>query len=213
MLLVYFVPFKQTTTNWSGSSGQSDDLTDDDYDGNYDEITSQSAEIDPSNLSSMTTISDMNAPSIDSTIDTTTIFSTIFTTPSSTTETGKTVESTTGMILYRQFRNKFNMKRFNAVFIRFRLIPASIAQKCPKNCKCSDDQVDCSHQNLVQIPKNLPLNTTLLNLSHNSLAMLNVTDLINYSQLQQLILNDNQIEKIIYTEVCISLILLSNRDH
>lgn len=82
--------------NWSSSSGLSDDLTDDDYDGNYDEITSQSAEIDPSNLSSLTTTDDMNGPSIDPTIDTTTIFSTIFTTPSTTTATGEPVKSTTG---------------------------------------------------------------------------------------------------------------------
>lgn len=73
--------------------------------------------------------------------------------------------------------------------------------ECPKECQCVKDQVECSHQNLLQIPKYLPLNMTSLDLSHNNLTTLNVSDLINYSQLQQLILNDNKIETIIDTEV------------
>ncbi|XP_055316958.1 trophoblast glycoprotein [Sitodiplosis mosellana] len=73
--------------------------------------------------------------------------------------------------------------------------------KCPKGCKCSEvfKSVDCSHQKLVQIPKNLPHNTVQLNLSHNLLTTLNVSDLIKYSELQQLTLNDNQIETIVNT--------------
>lgn len=54
---------------------------------------------------------------------------------------------------------------------------------------------------LLQIPKYLPYNTASLNLSHNNLATLNVSDLINYSQLRQLILNDNKIETIVDTDV------------
>lgn len=74
---------------------------------------------------------------------------------------------------------------------------------CPLNCKCSDtfDLVDCSHQHLVQIPKNLPINIVQLNLSHNSLATLNVSELTDCSELRQLFLNDNQIETIVNTDV------------
>lgn len=74
-------------------------------------------------------------------------------------------------------------------------------EKCPKMCKCFDDQVNCSHQKLDKIPKNLPYRTALLNLSDNHLAVLNVSDLINYSHLRQLILNDNRIETIINEQV------------
>lgn len=91
------------------------------------------------------------------------------------------------------------MRCFSPLFFVF--IVESNRQKCPQKCHCFEDQVECSHQNLLQIPKYLPINTASLNLSHNSLATLNVSELINYSQLRQLILNDNQIETIIDTEV------------
>lgn len=53
----------------------------------------------------------------------------------------------------------------------------------------------------MEIPKNLPQNTVQLNLSHNLLTTLNVSDLSKYSELQQLTLNDNQIEAIINSDV------------
>lgn len=74
-------------------------------------------------------------------------------------------------------------------------------EKCPHTCYCHDDQVNCTHQSLVQIPKYLPFNTATLNLSYNNLTILNVSDLIIYSQLRQLILNHNQITDIIETKV------------
>lgn len=74
-------------------------------------------------------------------------------------------------------------------------------QICPEKCHCLDDQVDCSYQNLLQIPKHLFFNTASLDLSYNNLTILNVSDLLNYSQLRQLIVNHNKIEKIIDTEV------------
>ncbi|XP_031616465.1 leucine-rich repeat and immunoglobulin-like domain-containing nogo receptor-interacting protein 2 [Contarinia nasturtii] len=74
--------------------------------------------------------------------------------------------------------------------------------ECPTNCKCNKKitLVDCSHQNLMQIPKNLPQSTVYLNLSHNSLKTLNVNDLINCGELRQLYLNNNEIGKIVNTE-------------
>lgn len=63
--------------------------------------------------------------------------------------------------------------------------------------------MDCSNQTLVQIPKNLPRNTVQLNLSHNLLTILNVSDLVNLKELQQLSVNGNQIEIIVNTDVSI----------
>lgn len=93
----------------------------------------------------------------------------------------------------------------NFVFVFFSSLTESRELKCPKSCKCSDtfDFVDCSHQKLVQIPKNLPHSTVQLNLSHNLLTTLNVSDLIKCSDLRQLLLNDNQIETIVNTDVSI----------
>lgn len=83
--------------------------------------------------------------------------------------------------------------------------PEPIEQACPKGCKCNNEfaSVDCSNQSLVQIPKNLPQNTVQLNLSHNLLTTLNVSDLVNLKELQQLFVNDNQIEIIVNTDVSI----------
>lgn len=100
--------------------------------------------------------------------------------------------------------NKNGWIRLNVFAFVFRFVRlAPIRQECPDNCHCSNDEVQCSHQNLLQIPKYLPLNTTTLDLSHNNLATLNVSDLVskNYTQLRQIILNDNKIETIIDTEV------------
>lgn len=186
------------------SSGQSEDLSDSDYDDNYDDSTAESGKANASNLFSLTTVSGMTVQNTEPTIDTTTIQSTTIITTIPTTETSRPIETTTGMTPIRssfkhiQFIGNSSIEPFHISFSH----SESGEQKCPKNCKCSDDQVNCSHQNLIQIPKNLPFNTALLNLSHNNLATLNVSDLINYSQLRQLILNDNHIETIINTEVC-----------
>lgn len=87
--------------------------------------------------------------------------------------------------------------------MHFFFFSESQQSKCPKNCKCSNDFgfVDCSHKKLARIPKNLPQTTVQLNLSHNLLTTLNVSDLIRYSELRQLLLNDNQIETIENTDV------------
>lgn len=67
--------------------------------------------------------------------------------------------------------------------------------------------MDCSHQNLTQIPKDLPPSTIYLNLSHNSLSALNVSDLMDCGELRQLYLNNNEIKKIVNTEVSIKRML------
>lgn len=78
---------------------------------------------------------------------------------------------------------------------------------CPKNCKCSDifQRVNCSFQMLNLIPDNLPLNLLQLDLSHNELEFLNVTQLNNYTEIRELIIRNNSITKIINGEVCIKI--------
>lgn len=75
---------------------------------------------------------------------------------------------------------------------------------CPKNCKCSDifKHVNCSFQMLKSIPDNLPLNLLRLDLSHNELELLNVTQLNNYTEIEELIIRNNSITKIINGQVC-----------
>lgn len=70
--------------------------------------------------------------------------------------------------------------------------------KCPENCKCSDvfKHVDCANISLTEIPKNLPLNTIRLDLSHNQLTILNISNLIDCHDLRELILSNNKIEAI-----------------
>lgn len=72
------------------------------------------------------------------------------------------------------------------------------AFKCPVNCKCSEAfrTVDCSHQQLTQVPADLPLKTARLDLSHNQLTTLNISNLVGCVFLRELIVNDNQIEVI-----------------
>lgn len=72
------------------------------------------------------------------------------------------------------------------------------AFKCPANCKCSAafKSVDCSHQQLIGVPTDLPLKTVRLDLSHNQLTSLNISHLVGCIFLHELILSDNQIEVI-----------------
>lgn len=95
----------------------------------------------------------------------------------------------------------------NTKFVCFFFAEDANQRKCPPSCKCTNEfgLVDCSHQNFTQIPNNLPQNTVELNLSHNLLTTLNVSDLIIGKELQQLNLNNNQIETIIDTDVSVCL--------
>lgn len=86
-------------------SGQSDEPTDEDYNGNYDEDnTSDSVEVTPSNLSTITTVIEgANERTTDEISETSIILSTTtattvpFTEPTANPmETGKAIETTTG---------------------------------------------------------------------------------------------------------------------
>lgn len=104
-------------------SGQSDEPTDEDYNGNYDdEFTSESVEVSPSNLSSLTTIGDgKNEQTADEKVnETTPIPSTesSFTVPAAATttmETHKPIETTAGIIC-SIFNAALQMANFKIIF-------------------------------------------------------------------------------------------------
>ncbi|XP_048449853.1 toll-like receptor 3 [Rhincodon typus] len=63
-------------------------------------------------------------------------------------------------------------------------------------CKIQDLVVDCRHLKLSSVPSDLPVNITVLNLSHNQLKHLPASALSRYSQLQALDSGYNVITKI-----------------
>ncbi|XP_051876053.1 toll-like receptor 3 [Pristis pectinata] len=65
-----------------------------------------------------------------------------------------------------------------------------------KQCKIKDLVADCSHMKLFEIPPDLPVNITELNLSHNQLKHLPSSALSRYNQLQILHAGYNVIPKI-----------------
>ncbi|XP_059500815.1 toll-like receptor 3 [Stegostoma tigrinum] len=63
-------------------------------------------------------------------------------------------------------------------------------------CKIQDLVADCSHLKLSSVPSDLPVNITVLNLSHNQLKHLPASALSRYSQLQALDSGYNVVTKI-----------------
>ncbi|XP_067838711.1 toll-like receptor 3 [Heptranchias perlo] len=63
-------------------------------------------------------------------------------------------------------------------------------------CKIKDLVADCSHLKLTEIPSDLPVNITVLNLCHNQLKHLLTSTLSAYNQLQTLNAGYNDIPKI-----------------
>ncbi|ESP01090.1 hypothetical protein LOTGIDRAFT_68473, partial [Lottia gigantea] len=57
-------------------------------------------------------------------------------------------------------------------------------------------RVDCSHLNLVRVPKNLPVNITQLDLSYNSITILYNGDFKHLNRLQILYLGENPLTAI-----------------
>lgn len=80
--------------------------------------------------------------------------------------------------------------------------------KCPTTCFCSNDlkSINCTRRQLTEIPINLPPIATKIDLSHNQLTQLNVTNLEYCTNLSELLLNNNQIGSISNKEVCTPLI-------
>lgn len=66
--------------------------------------------------------------------------------------------------------------------------------------KCSCDQqlqfIDCSNRSLIEIPKNLPNTSLLINLSNNSIVEIDENAFSNLTELRQLQLGNNKIQNI-----------------
>lgn len=89
-----------------------------------------------------------------------------------------------------------------------RLLPLCILCTSAANpCKISQEMADCSHLKLKVIPPDLPINISVLNLSHNQLTALPSANLSRYNQLTQLFAGFNVISKL-EPELCETLSLL-----
>ncbi|VDK46803.1 unnamed protein product [Anisakis simplex] len=65
---------------------------------------------------------------------------------------------------------------------------------CPVECSCRGSVIDCSKRGLMEIPPNIPMFTTELNLSHNKLSSIrNSASLRRLVNLKKLHLNNNSI--------------------
>lgn len=74
-------------------------------------------------------------------------------------------------------------------------------------CIITNEMADCSHLKLKQIPSDLPINITALDISHNQLKMLPAANLTKYSQLVYLDAGSNTISKL-QPELCQNLPML-----
>ncbi|CAH1254036.1 SLIT1 [Branchiostoma lanceolatum] len=70
---------------------------------------------------------------------------------------------------------------------------------CPKKCRCTDSQVSCIAQQLVEVPSPIPVTTSKLNLHHNRLRIISTSSLANLPYLLSLDLSSNQIPGLIET--------------
>lgn len=67
---------------------------------------------------------------------------------------------------------------------------------CPDVCTCRFKATTCRNAHLTSTPRDISKDTTNLNVSHNSIATLNKTDLIGLLNLTIISMNDNVIETI-----------------
>lgn len=67
-------------------------------------------------------------------------------------------------------------------------------RKCPGDCICTADLLNCAMRNLVQVPDKLPCTATTLDLSHNNITQLNKHWLAALPRLQTLRISRNQIK-------------------
>lgn len=64
-----------------------------------------------------------------------------------------------------------------------------------KPCSCSGTKVDCKKRGLKTIPEGIPQTTTDLDLSSNELTTLDLPKLSRLSNLQELLLHENQLKE------------------
>lgn len=92
----------------------------------------------------------------------------------------------------------FSASRFGLLVICTVFVMTSSASDCPEKCACDSEftVIDCSHQDLTLVPRDIPLTTTNLNLEGNQLSFLNSSDFENLESLTDLILSDNNLQSI-----------------
>ncbi|XP_055372286.1 protein slit-like isoform X2 [Condylostylus longicornis] len=74
---------------------------------------------------------------------------------------------------------------------------ASISEThCPRQCQCDGLTVDCSHRNLIQVPRNIPPEVEKLDLSGNNITIIFDSDFQHLSRLRVLQITDNEIHTI-----------------
>ena len=67
--------------------------------------------------------------------------------------------------------------------------------------KCSGVAVDCHGQNLTAVPDGIPLSVTGLRLSNNSLRAINLDDFSKFTQLKNLIIDNNNASQLVVNNV------------
>lgn len=76
------------------------------------------------------------------------------------------------------------------------IVDDPVGPTCPFRCQCHLRVVQCSDIGLEQVPKNIPADTTLLDLQNNKIAEIKDDDFKNLKHLHALILVNNKIKSI-----------------
>ncbi|XP_026580356.1 asporin [Pseudonaja textilis] len=85
----------------------------------------------------------------------------------------------------------------NSLFpTRAPLIPVDIFPVCPFGCQCYLRVVHCSDLGLTSVPRNIPLDTRMIDLQNNKIKEIKENDFKGLSSLYALALNNNKITKI-----------------
>jgi hypothetical protein len=64
---------------------------------------------------------------------------------------------------------------------------------CPPDCSCDKENTNCSRMSLTAIPGNVDSNTTVINMSFNKIATLSNKDFVDLTQLEIVLLDNNEI--------------------
>jgi hypothetical protein len=64
---------------------------------------------------------------------------------------------------------------------------------CPPDCSCDYENTNCSRMSLTAIPGNVDSNTTVINMSFNNITTLSNKDFVNLTQLEIILLDNNDI--------------------
>ena len=82
------------------------------------------------------------------------------------------------------------------LFLFFLFLPSLSVNCCPTLCLCVETRVDCSHNNLTNVPQNINASTTELDLSFNRIGSLKNFTFSSLNKLNLLNLSYNRISRI-----------------